>query len=187
MPPLKQTVQCTCGAVKLSINSPSILRLVCYCKDCRGYFNTLNENAQLAGKNPVARLDAWGGVDLTQIYPDEIKVEEGMEHLETRIIREGSPMHRVFTTCCYTPMFSLGQGSGSALLNTNLISGEKADVRFRIIGRQALKRENRPAISWSVPLSFPFVMMKRTHKEQATPAPVETPKELKVLENFKQG
>jgi hypothetical protein len=77
-------------------------------------------------------------------------------------------------------MFSLSQGSGLALLNTNLISAEK----FRC---QALKGENRPAISWSVPISFPFVVMKRTHKDQATTAPVETPKELKVLENFKQG
>jgi hypothetical protein len=187
MPPLKQTVQCACGAVKLSIDSPSVLRLVCYCKDCRGYYNTLNANAKLEGKKPVALLDSWGGVDWTQLYPNEIKVEEGMEHLETRIIRKGSQQHRVYATCCYTPMFSLGQSMGSALLNTNLIPGEKAEVRFRVIGRQALKGENMPAISWSVPLSFPFVMMKRIHKDQATPAPVETPKELQVLENFQEG
>lgn len=190
MPPLKQAVQCTCGAVKLSIDSPSVLRLVCYCKDCRGYFNTLNANAKLAGKDPVAPLDTWGGVDWTQLYPNEIKVTEGADKLETRIIRKGSPMHRVHTTCCYTPMFSLGQGMGSALLNTHLIDDDeetKPDVRFRVIGRQALKGENMPRISWSVPLSFPFVMMKRIHKDQATPAPVETPKELQVLENFKEG
>jgi hypothetical protein len=142
----------------------------------------------LAGKDPVAPLDIWGGVDWTQLYPNEIKVEKGADKLEMCIIREGSQQHRVHTTCCYTPMFSLGQSMGSALLNTNLIDEEKkSDVLFRVIGRQALEGANRPRISWSVPISFPFVMMKRIHKDQATPAPVETPKELKVLENFKEG
>jgi hypothetical protein len=188
MLPLQQAVKCTCGAVKFSINSPSVLRMVCYCKDCRGYYNTLNANAKLAGKDPVAPLDNWGGVDWTQLYAKEIKVLEGADKLEVRVLHKGSQMHRVFTTCCYTPMFSLGQGTGSALVNTNLIDGDKKpDVLFRVIGRQAIKGENMPSISWSVPLSFPFTMWKRIHKDQATPAPVATPKELKILENFKEG
>ncbi len=188
MRPLQQAVKCTCGAVKFSINSPSALRMVCYCKDCRGYYNTLNANAKLAGKDPVAPLDNWGGVDWTQLYANEIDVLEGSDKLEVRVLHKGSQMHRVYTTCCYTPMFSLGQGTGSALVNTNLLDEDKKpDVLFRVIGRQALKGENMPSISWSVPLSFPFTMWKRIHKDQATPAPVVTPKELKILENFKEG
>ena len=189
MPPLKQAIQCTCGAVeKLSIDSPTVLCLVCYCKDCHGYYNTLNANAKLVGKDPVAPLNNWGGVDWTQLYPNEIKVDEGTDKLEMRIIQKGLQIYLVFTMCCYTPMFSLGQGMGLALLNTHLIHEEKKPgVCFCVMGCQALKGENMPHISWSVPLSFPFVMMKCIQKDQATLAPVETLKELQVLENFKQG
>lgn len=194
LPALRQTIKCTCGKVKVEINSPSVLRLVCYCKDCRGYYNTLNGNADLHGnkKPPAAVLaDEWGGVDWTQLYPNEIKVVEGKENLETCIIRPGSKVHRVYSTCCYTPMFCLGQTMGSALLNTNLIPDKEQipDVQFRIIGRQALSGgggENRPKISWSVPLSWFWVMPRRVHKDQATPAPVDS-ENVKVLENFKEG
>ena len=66
--PLKQIVQCKCGKTKLAIDSPSALRIVCYSKDYRGYYNTLNEQAKAKGNSPSAKLDPWGGVDLTQIY-----------------------------------------------------------------------------------------------------------------------
>lgn len=195
---LRQTVNCTCGKVKLGIDSPSVLRLVCYCKDCRGYYNTINEMARNEGKEQVAKLDDWGGVDMTQIYPSEIKVVEGMEHLTTCRIREESKQKLVYSTCCYTPMFRIG--GESALLNTNLIPDEnnKADVRFRIVGRDALKEEQsaaaaasdkkkaRPNLSWSIPFSFPFVMFRRVKKDLMTPEPLDT-KDARVLENFKQG
>jgi len=60
-PPLRQVVQCKCGKVKLSVNAPSALRLVCYSKDYRGYYNTLNDQAKAKGKASHAALDPWGG------------------------------------------------------------------------------------------------------------------------------
>jgi hypothetical protein len=66
--PVRQIAKCKCGKVELSINSPSALRLVCYSKDYRGYYNTLNEQAKAKSNTPNAALDPWGGVDLTQIY-----------------------------------------------------------------------------------------------------------------------
>ena len=59
--PLRQSVQCQCGKVKLAIDSPSALRIVSYGKDYRGYYNTLNEQAKDKNKNPNAALDNWGG------------------------------------------------------------------------------------------------------------------------------
>ena len=99
----------------------------------------------------------------------------------------------VYSTCCCTPMFRIG--GFSALLNTNLLPDEnKADVRFRIMGRQAPKEEaatktnkdKKPNLSWSVPFSFGFVMMRRVKKSLMTPEPLDT-KDARVLENFKEG
>jgi len=194
---LKQTVTCKCGKVKLAIDSQDALRLVCYCKDCRGYHQTLNQKAAAEHKQPAAPLDDWGGVDWTTLYPNEIRVLQGQDHLTTRVLHPKSPMYRVYATCCYTPMFSLGQAMGSALLNTNLIVGdEKPDVRFRIMGRQALrgdddggKQQGRPKMSWSVPLSWFWVMCRRIHKDRMTPSPVPAvgPSEPAVLEGFQEG
>ena len=185
MSALRQTIQCSCGKVKVAIDSPSALRLVCYCKDCRGYYQTLNKTAK-NDKKP-AEIDPWGGVDWTQVYPNELSVVEGKEHLTTCIIRPKSPIHRVYANCCYTPMFTLGQSMGSAMVNTHLIpEKDQPHVRFRIIGRDSIKgAPNKPSMSWSVPISWFWTMPRRIHKEQATPAPVSDP--VSVLEGFQQG
>lgn len=95
-------ISCNCGKVKILIDSPSALRFVCYCRDCRGYYNTLNSQAiqnDLPEVHP-ARLDPFGGVDVTQIYPDEIKLHNGQQHLRTVLIREKSPYHRTYCKSC---------------------------------------------------------------------------------------
>ena len=203
MDALKQIVSCHCGKVKLAVDAQDVLRFVCYCKDCRGYHQTLNRLAESKHLDPVAPLDSWGGVDWTHCYPNEITVLQGKELLETRVLLPGSAMHRVYSSCCYTPMFSLGQGFGSALLNTGLLLTEQEqhqqhqhtvpEVRFRIMGRQALKDvdakdQKPPKMSWSVPLSWFWVMPQRVHKERMKPSPVDLVEQNPVvLEDFKQG
>jgi hypothetical protein len=206
-PPLpRQTVQCTCGKVQLVIESPSALRLVCYCKDCRGYYQTLNSNANAATNkvNPTsssvattfknnAKLDHWGGLDGTQIV-------QGNEYLTKCLIREKSPIQRIYTTCCHTPICTIGP-SGAAIVNTHLLQDPLPDVQFRIIGRQALLSSNAidnnnnnkepsppppPKMSWSVPLSWFWTMPGRIQKDKSSPAPLEGVKAT-VLENFQQG
>ena len=66
--PLRQSIKCKCGKAQLDINSPSALRIVCYSQDYRGYYNTLNDRAKSKNQPANAKLDPWGGVDLTQIY-----------------------------------------------------------------------------------------------------------------------
>lgn len=192
MQALKQIVTCRCGNVKVAIDSPDVLRLVCYCKDCRGYYQTLNRTAESEKKTPSAPLDAWGGVDWTQCYPNEITVLQGKEQLATRVLHPKSSMYRVYTTCCFTPMFSLGQAMGSALLNSHLIEDPNTmpDVRYRIIGRQALdggEKNQRPKMSWSLPLSWCWVMFKRINKKRMNPSPIDLDKKPDVLEGFKEG
>mmetsp|Transcript_32750 Transcript_32750/g.69136 ORF Transcript_32750/g.69136 Transcript_32750/m.69136 type:complete len:195 (-) Transcript_32750:54-638(-) len=194
MQAIKANFQCHCGKVKGVIDSPSALRLVCYCRDCRGYYNTLNNLAAKMGLlEPPAKLDPFGGSDFTQIYPSEIKILEGKNQLETCIIREKSGVHRTYAKCCYTPLFSTGP-SGAALFNSNLISSDdqKCEVNYRIIGRQALKGDGsvkKPPMSFSVPFGWFFTMPKRIKKDKILPSPVEIKEgqEIKVLEGFKEG
>lgn len=187
--PLRLSIQCNCGKVKATI-TPSLLplRLVCYCKDCRGYFNTLNGMA--ASDPPPARLDEWGGVDWTSIYPHDIEVTDGKDLLKTCLIRPESKMRQVYCGSCYTPMFRFG--TMSVLMNTNLIQekDQVPDVRFRIIGRDSLKGDGKkPQMSWSVPFSWFWVMPKRIKKDLMTPMPLELDdcKDVPILENFRQG
>lgn len=197
MAALKQIVSCHCGKVKLAIDAQDVLRFVCYCKDCRGYHQTLNRLAESKHLDQVAPLDSCGGVDWTHCYPNEITVLQGKEFLETRVLHPGSAMYRVYSSCCYTPMFSLGQGFGSALLNTGLLLPEQEpnavpEVRFRIMGRQALKngvdaKEKPSKLSWSVPLSWFWVMPRRIHKDRVKPSPVDVDQKPAVLEGFKEG
>jgi hypothetical protein len=183
--------QCNCGKVKATIAplaSAPPLRLVCYCKDCRGYYNTLNH----IGDNPAAaKLDDWGGVDWTSIYPRDITIDQGKDLLKSTKIRPESKMRQVYSSCCNTPMFRFGEMS--VLMNTNQIPEEmKEPVKFRIIGRNSLAgdtKETKPKMSWSVPFSFFWVMPKRVRKDLMAPMPLELEdaKEVHVLENFKQG
>lgn len=188
---LRLTIQCNCGRFKGAINSLESarpLRFVCYCKDCRGYFNTLNELA--SSDPPPAKLDAWGGVDWTSIYPRDIEITEGKDLLKVGLIRPESKMRQVYCGNCFTPVFRFG--TMSVLMNTNLIQEKEQvpDVRFRIIGRDSLAgSEKKPKMSWSVPFSWLWVMPKRIKKDLMTPMPLELDdlKDVPVFENFKQG
>ena len=197
MPPIKFNVQCRCGKVKGAVQcleTAPPLRLVCYCKDCRGYYSALNHMAHSHGNPPSAQLDAWGGVDWTSVYPRDITITQGNDLLVTTKIREKSPIRQVYTSCCDTPMFRFG--GASVLMNTNLIQEEdaKMDVRFRIIGRDALKGSGdntatKPKISWSVPFSWLWVMGGRIKKDLMDPMPMtlKPSEEVEVLKDFKAG
>jgi hypothetical protein len=192
--PLRLTIRCGCGQVGATISSLETappLRLVCYCKDCRGYYNTLNKLSS-ESKAVMAPVDSWGGVDWTSIYPRDIEITQGKDLLKTVLIRPESKMRQVYCGNCCTPLFRFGMMS--VLMNTSLIQEKEMvpDVRFRIIGRQALKdgpAADKPKISWSVPLSWFWIMSKRVKKDLMEPMPVELPelKDVPVLEGFKEG
>ena len=203
-------VTCQCGKVKLAIDSPSALRLVCYSKDYRGYYQWLQQQAKQHDKNNNhnnhnhsynAPLDPWGGVDLVQVYPCEIKVEQGKDLCQTVLIRPHSPTRRVYATCCDTPLFDIG--SLSAMVNTAvLLRGENANdqlpVHFRIIGRHALSNNNelatqeqqqpkKPPMSWSIPFwSWLLVMSRRIDKSKMEPLPLDISQPV-VIPNFVRG
>ena len=93
-------------------------------------------------------------------------------------------------------MFDIG--GLAAMVNTDLLDEKnKPDIRFRIVGRQALKVPTtpvsdgkdipkKPKISWSLPLSWIWTMSKRIQKDKMEPSPIDV-SEPRLLENFKPG
>lgn len=87
----------------------------------------------------------------------------------------------------------------SQLLNTDLIPpDQKAIISYRIIGRHAWKKAKkleiaeidlpiRPKMSWSVPFTFPFAMVRRVKADLMAPMPMDLPSTVSVLDGFKEG
>mmetsp|Transcript_18103 Transcript_18103/g.43807 ORF Transcript_18103/g.43807 Transcript_18103/m.43807 type:complete len:239 (+) Transcript_18103:278-994(+) len=207
------TASCHCGSFKASINTlpeaPPI-RLVCYCKDCRGYYETLSRKTcdeqgichTKNGKDLPSALDNWGGVDWMAMYPRDITIQQGLDCLTTVKIRPNSPVRQVYTTCCNTPLFRFG--GMSVLVNTNTLvplvdeystgPAELPPVTFRIIGRDAWKTglisdQEKPKTSWSVPFKWFWTMPFRLHSALMEPMPLDIPKaeDCPVLHGFKEG
>ena len=124
--------------------------------------------------------------------PSEIKVQHGGDLLQTCLIREKSPIRRVYAGCCDTPMFDIG--GLAAMVNTDLIEEDQREIRFRIIGRQALKAATgdgketlqKPKMSWSIPFSWIWIMSRRIQKDKMEPTPIDVSNPT-ILENFKPG
>ncbi|NNE88093.1 MAG: hypothetical protein HKN27_08450 [Silicimonas sp.] len=69
-------------------------RIVCYCKSCRAFVESLG-----AGRI----LDDAGGNDLLQTAPDAFQFTQGQDLLTWTKVTEKGPM-RWFTMCCNTPV-----------------------------------------------------------------------------------
>ncbi|KAI9006857.1 hypothetical protein DFJ74DRAFT_712206 [Hyaloraphidium curvatum] len=164
-PPLETTVQCLCGKVRLGVKSASSMRLVCFCKDCRGYYEHRRE-----GNPSLPELEAGGGVDYTQVGPGDITVLSGQEHLRAARLRGPKGQPRVWAACCGTPLYSAGM---SAMLYTFLVPEHKrGPVDFKIIGRDATGPVGED-VSKGVPWTWPFSMIGRLWGEKKTPVPFD--------------
>ncbi len=75
-------------------------RLVCYCDDCQAY-------ARFLARHDL--LDAFGGTEVVQSWPAQIRLVEGVDTI--RLLRlTGKGLHRWYTGCCSTP---IANSSGS--------------------------------------------------------------------------
>ena len=133
-------IQCQCGAFRARLrsfpaNTPG--RLVCYCDDCQSYLRHL-QRADL--------LDPNGGTEVIPVYPADVEVLQGREHLRcTRLSPNG--IFRFSTSCCNTPIANTRPGHPWAgFLRCVYTAGSDAQaldrllgpVRSRIMGRYAV-------------------------------------------------
>ncbi len=90
-------IQCECGKFRAELtqfpkDTPGRLR--CYCDDCQAYMNFLNRGDL---------LDANGGTEVIPVYPSDVKILQGKEHLRcVRLSPNGT--YRFSAKCCNTPI-----------------------------------------------------------------------------------
>ncbi|MBM1813589.1 DUF6151 family protein [Pseudosulfitobacter pseudonitzschiae] len=132
-------ISCDCGAFKAELthfpaHTPG--RLMCYCSDCQLYLKKLGR-AEL--------LDAFGGTEIIPVYPSEIRVTKGEEHLVcNRLSPEG--LFRWSTGCCNSPVGNIqAKFPWFGILHNAYRAGDDPEclerlgsVRSRIYGRDAI-------------------------------------------------
>ncbi len=98
-------LSCHCGKVRGVAHdvSPSVgNRLICYCESCQQFPIKLGKTDQV--------LDEYGGTDIYQLPPGQLKITEGIE--EIRCLRHTSKgLYRFYAGCCDTP-FANSPGPG---------------------------------------------------------------------------
>lgn len=96
-------IQCECGKFRAQLegfphNTPG--RLACYCDDCQIYAHYLKR---------TDLLDAAGGTEVVPVYPSDMKIVEGREHLKClRLSPNG--LYRWYAGCCNTPVANVRPG-----------------------------------------------------------------------------
>lgn len=90
-------ISCDCKAFQAELthfptHSPG--RLMCYCGDCQRFLEKL-------GREDL--LDPYGGTEIVPVYPSEIRILQGQEHL---LCNQLGPkgLFRWSTQCCNAPV-----------------------------------------------------------------------------------
>lgn len=93
-------VRCTCGAVRgraVDMHPGAVNHMVCHCRGCRGFAAHMQREVQM--------LDTHGGVEIFQLSPAALVIEQGIEHIGCiRMTPKGAL--RWHTRCCRTPIAS---------------------------------------------------------------------------------
>lgn len=97
---MQDTLQfsCTCGAFAgrvTKVSPKSAAHLKCYCKYCQGF------PAHLGAADRFVHDDGW--VDLVQVSPEDIQVDQGAAHLACLKFTPKGPL-RWYAACCNTPL-----------------------------------------------------------------------------------
>ncbi|MCZ4279851.1 DUF6151 family protein [Kiloniella laminariae] len=98
-------LSCSCGKVQglaHNVSPGKGTRIVCYCDDCQAFARYLGRETEI--------LDEYGGTDIYQLTPAQLKISHGAELLRSlRLTPDG--LLRWYCDCCKTPVgntFSAG-------------------------------------------------------------------------------
>jgi hypothetical protein len=90
-------LRCACGTIRgtaLAVSPREGCRVVCYCRDCRAF-------AHFLGRPGIT--DEWGGTDIFQIAPSNVRITGGADALScVRLSAKG--LYRWHCDRCKTPV-----------------------------------------------------------------------------------
>jgi hypothetical protein len=97
---------------------------MCYCDDCQKFLLQIGR-ADL--------LDAAGGTEIVPVYPADMQLVAGKEHLRcTRLTDKG--MHRWSTTCCNAPVCNTQPGRAWLGMHRTMFSAAGPQFIERTLG-----------------------------------------------------
>ncbi|RHY34837.1 hypothetical protein DYB32_000633 [Aphanomyces invadans] len=172
-----QTVQidaafgCSCGKVQGHVLAPSGLHIVCYCDDCQKFGDVVCKDV---GNSPV---DKHGGTDIVQVFPADVVISHGKEHVTIGKLTEKTKLLRVFASCCQTPLFNAQDDVAFIGLLTSVLKTpqDTGPVQFRIMGKFAKSLPREPVAS-IVSVTFVVMFFARSllvYRSRAYPTPLE--------------
>ncbi|KUP91254.1 DUF6151 family protein [Tritonibacter horizontis] len=129
------TFACQCGSLAGHISRGAerhCSRILCHCADCRA--------VELYHSCPDP---AGSGVDLLQLSPDMLHIDQGAEHLR---LLQLSPrgMFRWFAGCCGTPLFNTPRSPKLPFVAVRSALFATPDRLGRIIAQAFIPRRGKP-------------------------------------------
>jgi hypothetical protein len=91
----KTQVQCSCGAVALTVRGAPIASLVCYCDTCQEGSRRIE-----ALPNAPAVREPDGGTGYVSYRKDRVTFEKGRELLKDLTLEQNRKTKRVVASCC---------------------------------------------------------------------------------------
>lgn len=91
------SLRCHCGQFQATISDlrpESCNHVVCYCDDCQAFGRWLGTEGM---------MDARGGTEIIQVFPSQMRVTAGIEHLRLLRLSEKGLL-RWYTDCCRSPV-----------------------------------------------------------------------------------
>lgn len=139
---------CRCKKVKGQLSARGQAggrRVICYCDDCQAFAHKLNASV----------LDPCGGTDLFQVYPADIRLDEGRDYVTHLTLTPGG-LHRWYASCCNTPIANTVSASLPfvGVLHSFIVDFDTwaPDVSCKVHGRFASGEVAPPGAHAGIPL-----------------------------------
>lgn len=176
-------LECLCGKVKgtVEVIPQSFFHVHCLCSDCQKFASYLRNEKNI--------LDAHGGSELFQTYPDSMKITEGTENIACVQLKHKG-LYRWHTRCCNMPLANTMRSSSIPFIGVSvkLMKFTHEYEKNRILGPVILKAFGKDAIGDmpkdahpKFPISYmPKIlgfMLKGILKEKSSPSPFFSGKE----------
>lgn len=156
-------LECFCGAVKGKlqiVSNTKSFHVHCLCTDCQNFAAILGNEDKI--------LDEYGGSEIFQTYPANIKITEGKTKLSCLQLTEKS-LIRWYTSCCKTPVANTMTSAKIpfAGVSVKLMKFASAAEKQKILGPVIVKafgrsaRGKKPADAHD---TFPITFMPRILK-----------------------